>query len=59
LFGIRLEILPLSGMLHHAEAVRGLARALRTMPDGVAEYKGLAAVRGELATLCERAGVGD
>lgn len=48
LFGIRLEIHPLGALSEIPEAIAGLAWALETMPDEVARYKGLAAVRPSL-----------
>ena len=51
LFGIRLENVPLSAVKAHATAAPGLQRALRTMPDEVAHYKGLHAAREELIAL--------
>lgn len=51
LFGIRLEIVPLSEVMIQPAAARGLARALRTMPEAVARYKGLAASREALVSM--------
>jgi hypothetical protein len=45
LFGIRLEIHSLTAIKAHPAAARGLARALRTMPPAMVEYKNLAAAR--------------
>ena len=42
LFGIRIALHPLAEVLADAEARRGLHRALVTMPEPVAHYKGLA-----------------
>jgi len=53
LFGIRLEILSLAKVKSQPAAARGLHRALRTMPESIAEYKGLAAARGELLRMLE------
>ena len=58
LFGIRLEIVPLSEVLIHPAAARGLERALRTMPAAVARYKGLAASREALVAMIAAAGGG-
>ena len=44
LFGIRIALHPLVEVLADAEARRGLHRALLTMPEPVAHYKGLSAV---------------
>ena len=51
LFGIRLLILPLAEVRQSEPARRGLLRALRTMPEPVAEYKGVAAARAEIMTM--------
>lgn len=59
LFGIRLEIVPLDVLLGSRAAARGLERALRTMPEAVARYKGLSESRGRLAAICRRAADGD
>lgn len=48
LFGIRVENLRLSELAAHPVARAGLAQALRTMPEPMAHYKGLAPVRSEL-----------
>ena len=51
LFGIRISVHPLLDLLQIPEARRGLLRALRTMPEDVAAYKGIAAAREVLLTL--------
>ena len=51
LFGIRVEVLPLSEVLRDAAAAAGLHRALRTMPGAVAIYKGIAPALPRLLTL--------
>ena len=51
LFGIRLEMIPLTEVKRHAAAARGLLRALRTMPEEIAAYKNLAAARTSLVEL--------
>ncbi len=48
LFAIRVECHPLGAVLADDHVRAGLHRALRTMSDAVAAYKGLAAVREEL-----------
>ena len=53
LFGIRLEMVPLTEVKGHAAAARGLLRALRTMPGEIATYKNLAAARANLIALLE------
>ena len=49
LFGIRIETYRLEEMQKGSAEVRGLARALRTMPEDMAVYKGIAAVRETVA----------
>lgn len=49
LFGIRLSIHSLSAVLADPSAAAGLLRAVETMPESVAAYKGLAAIRSTLA----------
>ncbi|MGB0578095.1 MAG: heme-dependent oxidative N-demethylase subunit alpha family protein [Limisphaerales bacterium] len=51
LFGIRLEIIPLPELAQYPKAVVGLKRALRTMPDEVADYKNLSASRAAIIEL--------
>lgn len=51
LFGIRLRVYSLSEVVKDPVAKRGLLRALKTMPDEVAEYKGLSSVREGLVHL--------
>lgn len=51
LFGIRLVIEPLAKLLHSAEFVEGMQKAMRTMPESIARYKGLAAARERLLEL--------
>ena len=53
LFGIRMTVIPLAEVKRHPAAARGLARALRTMPDAMLDYKSLLAARGELMRLLE------
>jgi len=48
LFGIRIETNPLATLLEDAAAMRGLARDLETMPQAMAEYKNIAAIRGRV-----------
>ena len=50
LFGIRLVLLPLADVLAQPDAADGLRRGLESMPEDVAEYKGVARAR---ATLLE------
>lgn len=54
LFGIRVEVIPLSDVISHGPAVRGLIRALRTMPEDMAAYKNLAAVRAHVIEMLPR-----
>lgn len=51
LFGIRLAVHPLAALQSDSIARPRLIRALRTMPDAVAHYKGLAAVRDRLISI--------
>jgi hypothetical protein len=48
LFGIRLRIIPLGDLLAEPALRRGFRRALATLPEELAAYKGLAAIRNEL-----------
>jgi hypothetical protein len=48
LFGIRLSLHPLGDLLKNRRAAAGLARALETMSDEVAAYKGLDRARTKL-----------
>ena len=48
LFGIRITMHPLAEVKRDVVASERLARALRTMPEPVARYKGLAAARGQI-----------
>lgn len=48
-FCIRYALYKVADMAEDPELRAGVARALRTMPDEVAEYKGLATARGPLA----------
>ncbi|MEY2408054.1 MAG: hypothetical protein QOF48_724 [Verrucomicrobiota bacterium] len=56
LFGIRIEVIPLPEMCGNPSAASGLWRALETMPEAVAAYKGIAAARPRLIELL-RAGL--
>jgi hypothetical protein len=49
LFAIRIELMEISAVKNHATAVQGLGRALRSMPEAVAAYKGIAEIRQALA----------
>lgn len=53
LFGIRMTVIPLAEVKRHPIAARGLARALRTMPDAMLDYKSLLVAKGELLRLLE------
>lgn len=53
LFSIRITMHPLTQVGQDAEASARLVRALRTMPEEVARYKGLAAARERLTELLE------
>ena len=51
LFGIRLVLESLEVLSHDAEFSRGLERALQTMPESVARYKGILPARDRLIEL--------
>lgn len=53
-FGIRIELHPLTAVLADPVARTGLARALATMAPDMAAYKGIAAVRDALVKLAAR-----
>lgn len=52
LFGIRLRVLPVAAFLADPALRAGLGRALATMSDELAAYKGLADVRADLIMAC-------
>lgn len=54
LFGIRLRIIPLGDLLAEPALHRGFRRALATLPEELAAYKGLAVIRRELVERLER-----
>jgi hypothetical protein len=58
LFAIRVTSHRLDEVARVGGAAAGLAEALRTMTEPVAEYKGVAAAREGLAGLLERAAAG-
>lgn len=51
LFGIRVEVHPLQDVRRDAAASSGLMRALESMPEPVAEYKGLSTARPQIIKL--------
>lgn len=51
LFAIRVEVFPLANVIAEPSARLGLRRALETMPEVVAEYKGLAQARKRIVDL--------
>ncbi len=53
LFGIRLVIRPLREIKADPDARQGMIRALRTMPEPMARYKGIAPARERLLELME------
>jgi dimethylamine monooxygenase subunit A len=53
LFGIRLKIIPLSGYAGSEEGGR-LVEALETMPEAMAQYKGLGSARRKIIELLKR-----
>ena len=48
LFGIRLVNLKLVDIKRHPQACAGLYRAIRTMPDNIADYKSITPIRADL-----------
>ncbi len=54
LFGIRIDLHPLSEIRAHVSIGPCLARALETMPEALASYKGLASARAALLRFLER-----
>jgi len=52
-FGIRLEIVPLTDVLADRQVTLQLARQLQSMPDSIAEYKGLSQARPALISLLQ------
>lgn len=54
LFGIRLVIEPLTNVMRDRQFVEGLARALRSMPESIGLYKGIAPARERLLELLSR-----
>lgn len=54
LFGIHVRNVPLADILADPALRAGLHRAVVTMPDALAAYKGLAHVREELVRVCSR-----
>jgi dimethylamine monooxygenase subunit A len=50
-FGIRIALHPLKDVIAETDTRRGFHRALRTMPDALAAYKGLLAARPRLLEL--------
>jgi hypothetical protein len=53
LFGIRISVHPLTAFASEPVARERLCRALRTMPDAVAEYKGLLQARARVLQILE------
>jgi len=51
LFGIRLVIEPFTKLLKDREFVEGLGRAIQSMPENIASYKGIAPPRARLLEL--------
>lgn len=51
LFGIRIAMYSLAEIRNDAEAARRLSRALRTMPEAMAQYKNLAEARSTILNL--------
>jgi Haem-dependent oxidative N-demethylase, alpha subunit-like len=59
LFGIRIAVHPLATIQRNSAAHRGLIRALRTMPEAMAAYKGLAEARTRLLEVLSELPEGD
>jgi dimethylamine monooxygenase subunit A len=53
LFGIRLVIEPLTNVVRDREFAEGLARAVRSMPETIAVYRGIAPAREQLLRLLD------
>ena len=53
LFGIRLEVVPFRSVIAHRETATGLAEGLRSMPEAMARYKGIDAIRHAAAAWLE------
>jgi dimethylamine monooxygenase subunit A len=51
LFGIRLVIEPMTSLRERPDFTEGLTRALRTMPEPIAQYKGFATARERIISL--------
>lgn len=47
-FGIRVNLHPMPEVIHDTTIARNLARALKTMPEEIARYKGLSDIRADL-----------
>jgi hypothetical protein len=56
LFGIRVVVHPLQEVIRDGEARRGLRRALQTMPEPMAVYKGIAPARQALLRALDASG---
>jgi len=54
LFGIRIELIPLSEILFDAHAAQRLAAMFVTMSPAAAEYKGIASARAQLVAMCSQ-----
>jgi hypothetical protein len=53
LFGMRIEVLSLAQMKEDPVVAEGLRRALRTMPEAMAAYKGIAPARERIVSFLE------
>lgn len=53
-FGIRLRVLPLHQLLDDRVLRSGMHRAIETMPEALAAYKGIVPIRGELLRACSK-----
>ena len=55
LFGMRIQVLSLAQVKEDPAVAEGLRRALRTMPEQMAAYKGIAAARERIVTFLDKA----
>lgn len=55
LFGIRVEVLPLSQVLEDSKAATGVLRAVSTISSAAADYKGITAARHRIIELIRKA----
>lgn len=58
LFGIKLVIIPMQEIKADPAVCKGMTRALQTMPEAMAQYKGIASARMRILSLLGEAGPG-